>query len=130
MHCGNELWFLSFTLHKKRICLEEKMEITKCLFITLPWWFFFSCFKLLHLQVISKLVSQKMSSHLSWKRKEMKAFLSREPRNNRLNKYSPSHEGAGKGGNWLHKAVFLHLVLFQVKFWLRGALLPSTYEKN
>lgn len=91
---------------------------------------FFSCFKLLHLQVISKLVSQKMSSHLSWKRKEMKAFLSREPRNNRLNKYSASHDGAGKGGNWLHKAVFLHLVLFHVKFWLRGALLPSTYEKN
>lgn len=63
-------------------------------------------------------------------KEERKAFLSREPRNNRPNKYSPSHEGAGKGGNWLHKAVFLHLVLFHVKFWLRGALLPSTHEKK
>lgn len=99
LHCGNELWFLSFTLHKKGIYLEEKMEITKCLFITLPCClvFFPLCFKLLQLQVISKLVSQKMSSHLSWQRKAMKSLLSRRPRNNRLNKYSSSHEGTVRG---------------------------------
>lgn len=38
--CGNALCFLSFTLDKQGIYLKEKMEITKCLFITVPWFCF------------------------------------------------------------------------------------------
>lgn len=70
VHFGNELCFLSFTLDKKGMYLKEKMEIRKCLFITLPCLFFPPCPKLLHLQIISKLVSQKRSSHLHGKRKQ------------------------------------------------------------
>lgn len=75
--CGNALCFLSFTLDKQGIYLKEKIEITKCLFITVPCFcfcFFFSHPKLLHLQVISKLVSQKRSPRLSWQKKATKVM--------------------------------------------------------